>query len=294
MIGEYLVFVEISDDKNYTLGDTKSVTFIIKPILLFVVTEDLREYWFGDRDELCGTVVDGKIIDGDLVNISFYEEEGIIKASCDNENYRLSVAEGRLIEVNGFAPHLKKALLFSFILAITLFVLTVAFVYKKDAFIDYLASRRAIRQGIIGGQDASIVNSTLTPSVYDVVECGSHIMSVDVERAEELITNSLAKTLIHRSDEVIETAGNKRVIINIDTLNDNFNAGDRVDINELKKKRLIINDAGFVKVLARGSIDKPLKVYLNEYSLAAIKMIALTGGEAYRVQNIRKKQNRNI
>ena len=117
-------------------------------------------------------------------------------------------------------------------------------------------------------------------------------MTVDAERADELLTNSMAKTLIHKTEYVVETAGDKRVIINIDTLNDNFAPGESIDINALKKKGLITADACFVKVLARGRIDKPLKVYANDFSLVAVKMIALSGGEAVRVVTVKKKEKK--
>ena len=72
----------------------------------------------------------------------------------------------------------------------------------------------------------------------------------------------------------------------------NFIAGDHVDVNLLKQKNLIPYDTAYIKVLARGIIDKPLKVYANEFSLSAVKMIALTGGEAIKVNTVRKKAKR--
>ena len=55
-------------------------------------------------------------------------------------------------------------------------------------------------------------------------------------------------------------------------------------IEESKKKKLLASDIGYLKVLARGSIDKPLTVYADDFSLGAIKMIALTGGRTFHVR----------
>ena len=81
----------------------------------------------------------------------------------------------------------------------------------------------------------------------------------------------------------IKTKGNKRAIVNIDTLSENFEDGARVDINVLKERGIIPPDSGSYKVLARGILDKPLVIYANDFSISAVKMIALTGGEVYRV-----------
>ena len=80
-------------------------------------------------------------------------------------------------------------------------------------------------------------------------------------------------------------------MINVDTLSENFSSGDKVDINILKSRGLVPEDASNLKVLARGNIDKPLIVYANEFSLGAIKMIALTGGEAIKVVTAREKKS---
>ena len=67
--------------------------------------------------------------------------------------------------------------------------------------------------------------------------------------------------------------------INIDIISRNFKAGDIVTVNTLKDKKLIDKNICFVKVLARGVIDKPLVVKAQDFSLDAVKMIQLTGGK---------------
>ncbi len=115
-------------------------------------------------------------------------------------------------------------------------------------------------------------------------------VAISAEYANEAITNSTAKDLLRR-DEVIVTEGNRRGIINVDTLSRSFSAGDRVDINILKEHRLIPYDTSYIKVLARGIIDKPLTVYANDFSLSAIKMIVLSGGKAVRANTYSISKN---
>ena len=117
-------------------------------------------------------------------------------------------------------------------------------------------------------------------------------LSVDVERADELITDSLAKSLLKRPREFVVTGGTRRGVINVDTLSESFESGDSVDINALKEKNLIPYDTAYLKVLARGAIDKSLSVRANDFSLAAIKMIALSGGEAIKVVTVKEKRDR--
>ena len=108
---------------------------------------------------------------------------------------------------------------------------------------------------------------------------------IDAGYADVMISDSLAKDLIRRETE-IESAGSKKRIINVDTLSRSFSSGDRVDINLLKKKSLIPYDTGYIKVLARGIIDKPLTVYANDFSLSAVKMIALAGGKSIKAATV--------
>ena len=129
----------------------------------------------------------------------------------------------------------------------------------------------------------------------DLSECEIDIgpidFDVDAARADMLITDSLAKNLVRKDDVRIYTEGKKKRIINVDTLSDNFLSGEHVDVYKLKEMSRVPYDTAYIKVLARGMIDKPLKVYANDFSLSAVKMIALTGGEAIKVVTVRKKKD---
>ncbi len=116
--------------------------------------------------------------------------------------------------------------------------------------------------------------------------------AVCAETADALITDALARELLTSEEVTIPTLGNRRGVVNVDTLSRNFGGGERVDINLLKEKTLIPYDTGYLKILARGVIDKPLTVYADDFSLQAVKMIALTGGEAVRARTVPKKERK--
>jgi hypothetical protein len=129
-----------------------------------------------------------------------------------------------------------------------------------------------------------------TPSEEKEASLSETATPIDSERADNLISDSLAKSLLRRTQRTVWTEGNKKGIINVDTLSDNFSAGDSVDVNLLKEKNLIPYDTAYIKVLARGIIDKPLYVYANDFSLSAVKMIALSGGKAVKVNSVIKNK----
>lgn len=123
-------------------------------------------------------------------------------------------------------------------------------------------------------------------------ESGEPKISIKLEYANSMITDAMARQMIKNEREVIYTDGGSKSIVNVDTLSRNFIAEDRVDVNILKDKSLVPYDTNYVKVLARGAIDKPLHIYANEFSLAAVKMILLSGGEARRVTSLKKEKNK--
>ena len=117
-------------------------------------------------------------------------------------------------------------------------------------------------------------------------------IEVKMEYAKSAVTDSLARRLIKDEGEIVYTDGNVKSVINVDTLSRNFVDDDHIDVNILKKKSLIPYDTNYIKVLARGAIDKPLKVRANEFSLSAVKMILLSGGEAIRVISEKEEKNK--
>jgi len=109
-----------------------------------------------------------------------------------------------------------------------------------------------------------------------------HRASISASEAHNVLDDDSAAVLLEdlRTGAQIKT---KKAIVNIDTLSQKFNAGDVVNIESLIEKGIVPKNTTFVKVLARGYIDKPLIVELQDYSLDAVKMIVLTDGQAHRV-----------
>lgn len=147
-----------------------------------------------------------------------------------------------------------------------------------------------------GENDEASVNEELDENDDSAsISYDAPLFSVDVDRADALITDSLARNLIKREGNVVYTDGNAKEIINVDTLSENFEVGEKIDVNSLKSKGLVSEETSYIKVLARGNVDKPLIVYANDFSLTAVKMIALTGGEAVKTVTLKKSQkHKNI
>ncbi|MBR3680368.1 MAG: uL15 family ribosomal protein, partial [Clostridia bacterium] len=102
---------------------------------------------------------------------------------------------------------------------------------------------------------------------------------VDAVTADELLTDEEAEAQIEVVHATVKHTG-KLVEINVDTICENFEDGETVDIDALKEKRLINKNAGRIKVLARGTMTKSLTVIASKFSLQAVKMITLAGGKA--------------
>ncbi|MBR2611718.1 MAG: uL15 family ribosomal protein [Clostridia bacterium] len=109
---------------------------------------------------------------------------------------------------------------------------------------------------------------------------GRDFFGITEEEADRLLSDRSAEALLEYRNAPIVTYGKRRAIINIDTLSEHFSSGERVDIEILKARSLIPYDTLHIKVLARGSINKPLYVFANDFSLCAIKMLLLSGGKA--------------
>ncbi len=110
----------------------------------------------------------------------------------------------------------------------------------------------------------------------------NHRSFVSAAEVNSIISDEVAELIIEDKHTTDKYSG-KKTIINIDTLSENFESGDVITLDRLKEKALVGRSVGYVKVLARGVLDKPLTVELQGYSIEAVKMIALTGGRVERV-----------
>lgn len=68
-------------------------------------------------------------------------------------------------------------------------------------------------------------------------------------------------------------------IINVQQLNEKFPEKTEVTLDLLLSSRLIKNDNAHIKILGKGTINKPLTVHAHSFSLKAKNKIENTGGK---------------
>jgi len=68
-------------------------------------------------------------------------------------------------------------------------------------------------------------------------------------------------------------------VVNLDTLEDRFEAGTEVTPELLRERRLVRSNAKLVKVLGRGNIETALTVRAHKFSRTASEKIAAAGGQ---------------
>ncbi|MDE6104811.1 MAG: uL15 family ribosomal protein, partial [Clostridia bacterium] len=101
---------------------------------------------------------------------------------------------------------------------------------------------------------------------------------VSVTQADEILPDEKVEIYVKEIEKVSDKT--KRAIVNIDTLGKHFKANEKVTLEEIKRRVQGVNKkTTYVKVLARGTLDKPLEVEADDFSPAAVKMVILTGGK---------------
>ncbi len=115
------------------------------------------------------------------------------------------------------------------------------------------------------------------------------VEEVSSEEADKIAEEQHIDATMDEGYDYISAKDTKKVIVNIDSISKAYHAGEIVNIASLKEKKLIVKNAKFVKVLARGTLDKPLKIKAGEFSDTAIKMIKLVGGSPTHVKYVIKK-----
>ena len=304
--GSYGVSFVLVDTNNYCFDNGAgniTVDFVVMPRRVEISLSDVDFYLFDKESEIKSSwnIVAGSVIPGDDLCLRFFTEGNKLMAVSDNADYDVSVIPGGINRHSFPSAYVISSvfLVFSFILIIALLVALIIINRRR-------ISARLVAYNSNNGNTDVLYAPAVDNSAEEKEECeildtpddakhenklteSDSAMAVSVDYAETAITNSLAKDLIRRDEDVL-TKGNKHGIVNVDTLSRSFEAGDRVDINALKSKSLIPYDTGYIKVLARGIIDKPLYVYANDFSLAAVKMIALTGGKAIKVNTAQKNK----
>ena len=313
-VGEYEIVFTLTDTENTCFEDGKTEckqVFRITKRPLTVRISDVESYFLGRRSEPKYEIISGTLLPGEVLKPSYSITSDTVTAEFDEPNYDITVIDGKVVEYRRLSPKdSKRAALLSVIFLIFLLVSVTVIVNRKRIYAYYM---RIYSKGenfipsmpIISEQstepiveedcekrpieeDGRVDIQFLESENNEIEECEDIPISViDAKYADLAITDSLAKNLIRKDINII-TSGKSRRIINVDTLSRSFNSGDRVDVNILKEKSLIPYDTAYIKVLARGIIDKPLEIYANDFSLTAVKMIALCGGKAIKVGRSKK------
>ncbi len=106
---------------------------------------------------------------------------------------------------------------------------------------------------------------------------------VSAAEVDSLMEDEAAEASIEESVRYADKT--KTGIVNVDTLSKVFAEGEKVTLEEIKKRvRSIHKKTTYIKILARGELDKALVVEADDYSVEAVKMILLTGGKVIRTR----------
>ena len=152
--------------------------------------------------------------------------------------------------------------------------------HPQDFHMPYETTQQLVNRGLIKVVnpeeeekiDAAFVMENLSDFIRD---------EVSVSEADALFSDDVAKMAMKHV--VREHTGNKKTFINLDTICENFEDGATVTLAALKEKKLVPADIGRIKILARGHMTKQMTIEADDFSMQAIKMIVLTGGEAVEV-----------
>ena len=104
------------------------------------------------------------------------------------------------------------------------------------------------------------------------------VEEVNADTVDDMMTDKVAAAFLVASDE--EGGQGKMGIINVGLISAAYQAGETVDLASLQAKGMIDGNVGRLKVLASGTLDKPLIIKADAFSVQAVKMITLTGGQA--------------
>ena len=271
--GKYPVHLKISDG-NYSFSGSLELMlyYEILPREIEIEISDIDTYYFERDFSPSYTVVRGEILAGDELSPVFEIYGDRIFISAQNQNYRLVYAPGKITHHQGFSKG-GAAMLFIIILltlAVVLLILSL-FLCRYRIKSAFMALRLSLKRN--GAAELKIPEGR--KKTY------TEGLSITRERADGLISDSLAKSLV-KDTKIVYSTGRRHAVINLDTVSAAFVSGEVVDVNSLKERGLVREDVAYIKVLARGSLDKSLFVYANAFSSSAIKMIALSGGEAHR------------
>ena len=132
-----------------------------------------------------------------------------------------------------------------------------------------------IEKGLIRKNVKIIGNGSKTITVINKVNI---VKKVRASEVNNLITDEQVMNFVGQSTRIADRT--KKAIINIDTISQYFDANETVTLEEIKKRVPNFDKkATYYKVLANGTLDKPLTVDADDFSIEAEKMIIVTGGK---------------
>ena len=157
--------------------------------------------------------------------------------------------------------------------------------YSQDYPYDSLESLidRELIKVLMTDEEYEEAASDIAEEVAEPIKPSELVHEVKPETAHRLISDERAEHLIVESTRYADPT--RKGFVNVDVLSRNFEAGEFVTLDEMKKRvKGFDKRMTFVKVLARGILDKPLTVEGDDFSIDAAKMILLTGGKVIRTK----------
>ena len=126
----------------------------------------------------------------------------------------------------------------------------------------------------------------LTAEGFTTVECKGYDYLVEksmtLEKAKEYPDGFAAQLLEMVEDNDYQEKFIKTTL-SVADLEKNFKDGDIVDIDKVRELGLGAKNSNFLSIKESKKMSKKLKVYANEYTPDAVKLICLCGGEAFLV-----------
>ena len=126
----------------------------------------------------------------------------------------------------------------------------------------------------------------LTLDGYTTIECKGYDYLVEksmtLDKAKEYPDNFAAQLVEMVEDNQYQERFIKTTLT-IDDLLKNFKDGDVVDIDKVRELGIGPANSNFLSIKESAKINKKLKVYANEFTPDAVKMICLSGGETFLV-----------
>ena len=319
--GKYAIRATLTDPINYVFkesgSDIANAIFEILPATISIKIFDVELRLFEKLGNVDYEVTGGVVFADDYVGIISYADGGSVYVRSDNPNYVFDVEAGKIIRLPYPTTEGFFIILFIILIVFVLILITINLYRNRHrlatvgAMMKCRLHNRYFKADSPKPERAKKINKpifsydfktkdeeedieqsddeapTETPKGEDdILE-----FEIDADKADELITDSLAKSLIKRDGEIIYSDGNKKAVLCIEEIAKAFSSGDRVDINALKEREMVSHDTAYLKVLGGGRLDKALSVYANEFSLSAVKMIALTGGQAIKIVTMKEKSD---